>query len=72
MKEYIITYKDWDGFEKNTVINANDRDEAYRRFKERNPLGTIKSCETGKEGCLKYILIVAGVIIVLFLLLKGC
>jgi hypothetical protein len=72
MKEYIVTYKDWDGFEKNTVITANDRAEAYRKFKERYPLGNIISCETGQEGCTKYILIAIGTIIVLFLLLKGC
>jgi len=72
MKEYIVTYKDYDGFSKNTVITADDKAEAYRKFKERHPLGTVLSCETGKEGCLKYVLIAIGVIVVLSLLLKGC
>ena len=72
MKEYIITYRDWDCFEKNTVINAYNKEDAQERFKERHLSAIIKSCYTGKEGCLKYVLIVVGIIIVLSLLLKGC
>ena len=72
MKDYIITYKDWDGFQKNTVVNAYDKADAYRTFKERHPNGTIISCETGQEGCTKYIMIAVGIIVLLFFMLKSC
>lgn len=72
MKEYIITYKDWDGLEKNTVIHASNTAEVHRIFKMKYPTGYITSCETGSEGCVKYILIAIGVICTMIVLFKSC